>query len=69
MRKVFLLIVALFSSISVSFADEKFSVAHENEYGGIIINCTIQDFNALGYEYGDSLNFNFSKRIIYFLLA
>lgn len=61
MKKIFLLVIALFIFVPVSSAEEKFSVSHEKELGGVIIHCAINDFNSLGYEYGDSLNFNFSN--------
>ncbi len=35
---------------------------HENEtFGGVIIDKTIEEFNALGYEYGDSVDVIFSN--------
>ena len=34
---------------------------HELEFGGVYITSTIDDFNALGYEYGDSVDIRFSN--------
>lgn len=61
MKKISLIIIALFIFASCSFAGEKFSVNHSPEVGGIFIETSIDDFNSLGYEYGDSLNFDFSN--------
>lgn len=36
-------------------------VIHEQEFGGIYIKTTIDDFNALGYHYGDSVDVVFSN--------
>lgn len=36
-------------------------VIHEQEFGGIYIKTTIDDFNALGYRYGDSVDIVFSN--------
>lgn len=35
-------------------------VIHEEEFGGVYIVMTIDDFNALGFEYGDSVDVVFS---------
>ena len=37
------------------------SVMHETEFGGVYIDITIDDFNALGFAYGDSVNVTFSN--------
>ncbi|MBQ6654477.1 MAG: tyrosine-protein phosphatase [Erysipelotrichaceae bacterium] len=37
------------------------SLAHETEFGGIYLKMTIDDFNALGFKYGDSVNISFSN--------
>ncbi|MBR2262927.1 MAG: hypothetical protein IJ917_01050, partial [Firmicutes bacterium] len=37
------------------------AVMHEEEFGGIYIDCTIEDFNALGFRYGDSVDISFSN--------
>ena len=36
-------------------------VIHETEFGGVYITSSIDDFNALGYEYGDSVDVTFSN--------
>lgn len=36
-------------------------IQHEEEFGGVYIKTTIEDFNALGFEYGDSVNIVFSN--------
>lgn len=42
-------------------ATEKLNLIHELEFGGIYITMTIEDFNALGFDYGDSLDITFSN--------
>ena len=36
-------------------------ILHEPEFGGIYIKNTIEEFNALGYQYGDSVDLRFSN--------
>ena len=36
-------------------------IQHELEFGGVYVLVTIDDFNALGFTYGDSLNVSFSN--------
>ena len=36
-------------------------VKHETEFGGVYITTTIDDFNKLGFAYGDSVNVTFSN--------
>ena len=36
-------------------------VMHEEKFGGIYINISIDDFNSLGFEYGDSVDISFSN--------
>ncbi len=38
-----------------------YEILHEPEFGGIYIKISIDDFNALGYEYGDSVDLSFSN--------
>jgi protein tyrosine/serine phosphatase len=40
---------------------EGLSVQHEQEFGGVYIEITIDEFNALGFEYGDSVDVVFSS--------
>ena len=37
------------------------SIIHETEFGGIYIQKTIDEFNALGFSYGDSVDIRFSN--------
>lgn len=37
------------------------ALIHEPEFGGVYITSTIEDFNALGYRYGDSVDIAFSN--------
>lgn len=36
-------------------------IEHETKFGGVYIKITIDDFNALGFDFGDSLNITFSN--------
>lgn len=36
-------------------------IIHEQEFGGVYIKSTIEDFNALGFSYGDSVDIEFSN--------
>ena len=38
-----------------------YPIVHETEFGGVYIEMTIDDFNALGFEYGDSVDVVFSN--------
>ncbi|MCR4590144.1 MAG: tyrosine-protein phosphatase [Lachnospiraceae bacterium] len=37
------------------------AVIHEEEFGGVYIDLTIDEFNALGFEFGDSVDISFSN--------
>ncbi|MBQ3262482.1 MAG: tyrosine-protein phosphatase [Oscillospiraceae bacterium] len=37
------------------------AIIHEPEFGGVYISATIDEFNALGYQYGDSVDIAFSN--------
>lgn len=37
------------------------AVLHEEEFGGVYLDLTIEDFNALGFAYGDSVDLAFSN--------
>ena len=37
------------------------AVSHEEEFGGVYIDLAIDDFNALGFAYGDSVDISFSN--------
>ena len=40
---------------------ENCAIIHETEFGGVYIKSTIDDFNKLGFVYGDSVNVEFSN--------
>ncbi|MBQ3864927.1 MAG: tyrosine-protein phosphatase [Clostridia bacterium] len=40
---------------------EGYAIEHEMEFGGVYIKITIDDFNALGFRYGDSVDVAFSN--------
>ncbi len=37
------------------------AVIHEEEFGGVYIDLTIEEFNSLGFEFGDSIDISFSN--------
>ena len=37
------------------------AISHDEKFGGVYANISIDDFNALGFEYGDSLKVTFSN--------
>ena len=39
---------------------KNYSVIHDDKFGGIYVNISIDDFNSLGFGYGDSVNVYFS---------
>lgn len=40
---------------------ENYNVSQDTKFGGIYINISIEDFNKLGFKYGDSVNVKFSN--------
>ena len=40
---------------------ENYNVSQDTKFGGIYINISIDDFNKLGFKYGDSVNVKFSN--------
>ena len=46
---------------NASPALEKCGIIHEPEFGGVYIKNTIEEFNALGFVYGDSVDVSFSN--------
>ncbi len=38
-----------------------YSIEHETKFGGVYIKITIDDFNAMGFAFGDSVNIEFSN--------
>lgn len=69
MKKYFIfifLLVSLFVFSGCSKEEEKIelnnlSISHEEKFGGIYINITIDDFNSKGFKFGDSLEISFSN--------
>ena len=67
MKKIFSLILALllcFAALTSCCKAEKpelksSAVTHETKFGGVYFDKTIEEFNALGFEYGDSVNIAF----------
>ncbi len=49
------------SSESTAVQIEGCAIQHETEFGGVYIEITIEDFNDLGFEYGDSVDVVFSN--------
>lgn len=58
-------ILAVFAAIFFRPKDhivtEAFPIIHETKFGGVYIKSTIDDFNALGFKYGDSVDIEFSN--------
>lgn len=70
MKKIIIVLVALFTVLFSVSCGKKCSgpkcvkncdIIHEPEFGGIYIKKTIEEFNNMGYEYGDSVNVTFSN--------
>ena len=69
MKKIITLILALLLCSAALFACGKAgasglrgsAVTHETKFGGVYFDKTIEEFNALGFEYGDSVNITFSN--------
>ncbi len=69
-KKVIAICVLLILCVSLFFACNKerkpsivqdAHISHETEFGGVYILKTIEEFNARGYEYGDSVDITFSN--------
>lgn len=61
MKKFAAFLLVLFALVSSGFAGENFSISHETNYGGVIINGGIKNFDSSGFELGDSVNVEFSN--------
>ena len=67
MKRLLTLFLAFISILTIcSCKGEKLKIKgirliHEEEFGGIYIKKTIEEFNNVGYEYGDSVNIYFSN--------
>ena len=47
--------------VSVNPVLENCAIIHEEEFGGVYITRTIDEFNSLGFNYGDSVDVIFSN--------
>lgn len=72
MKKTCLLLSAmLFSVLAVSCSTSESPVLnecaihHDDEFGGAYIDISIDDFNKLGFKFGDSLDLKFSNNVVY----
>ena len=54
-------IAVILAACSSSPALTDCNVIHEDNFGGVYIENTIDEFNALGFEYGDSVDITFSN--------
>lgn len=70
MKKSLMLGLTLFSVFALascgSSEDDKYlvkdcEIIHELEFGGVYVKKTIEEFNNMGYEYGDSVDVTFSN--------
>ncbi len=73
MKRQYRILTAVIASASVLCACQKeeqvqpepkienCAIIHETEFGGVYIKSTIDDFNKLGFVYGDSVNVEFSN--------
>ena len=64
----FVLVLVMCLSVICSCGSKKqepkektFKIMHETKFGGIYFDSTIEEFNALGYDYGDSVDIVFSN--------
>ena len=67
-RKALLLVILLLAALLVfagcgkkNIAVEDLATEHELEFGGVYLKMTIDDFNAKGFKYGDSVDVVFSN--------
>lgn len=68
-KKVLAIIVLLLIAAVTIFIEvknqrivlEDLAIVHETKFGGVYIKIDIDDFNNLGFEYGDSVNLSFSN--------
>ncbi|MBP5342607.1 tyrosine-protein phosphatase [bacterium] len=66
MKKILLLITILLSVFFISACKnvqnlDNASIEHDLEFGGIYIKSSIDNFNNLGYDFGDSVDISFSN--------
>lgn len=70
MKKLLITLTTLFVVMSISACSnsekrksaklENYSIHHDDEFGGAYIDIGAEEFNALGFEYGDSVDVNFT---------
>ena len=71
MKKIFVFSSVLVAAVSISLCScqsnkkvtpklENYSIHHDDEFGGAYINISAEDFNALGFKYGDSVDVSFT---------
>ena len=67
MKKIFTFILCLLGLLSFASCNNKklqvvdVEIADDDEFGGVFIKKTIEEFNSLGFKYGDSVNITFSN--------
>ena len=66
LKNYFTLLLLILSFLFITSCEEskalnKKGIEHELEFGGVYVDITIEDFNQLGFKYGDSLNVSFSN--------
>ncbi|MBR0230215.1 MAG: tyrosine-protein phosphatase [Erysipelotrichaceae bacterium] len=67
MKRLFIIILAVMTLMSGCKKKEEpvkvtgLETIHETEFGGVYLKMTIDDFNKLGFEYGDSVDVEFSN--------
>ncbi|MBR6260640.1 MAG: hypothetical protein IKR24_03890, partial [Erysipelotrichaceae bacterium] len=66
--KILILVLLLFSLCACQKKKEEsnpsiadYPIEHEMEYGGVYIKIAIDDFNALGFSFGDSIDLTFDN--------
>ena len=78
MKKSLILLSTLFITLSITACDKKnnssinnspildnYSIHRDDEFGGAYIDISIQDFNNLGFKFGDSVDLTFSNDVKY----
>ena len=59
---LYLFMLPVFADTAASVpAVSGLAVMHEEEFGGVYLDLTIEEFNSLGYAYGDSVTVRFSN--------
>lgn len=74
MKKSIIVLISALTILSISGCQsneskqtvlESYSIHRDDEFGGAYIDISIQDFNNLGFKFGDSLNLSFSNNVKY----